>query len=219
MPPPKRVPQTDAIFDQLKEVNPQADRARDTLRVSIDAKATVKVGPFSRRGRSRTGTKAADHDFKPEATLTPFGIFLPEHDDLWPNAVDEVLRFDPPVFLTGRMTMADTEIVGVPMRRGSVLVGLLAGANRDPQVFRQPETFDVSRDNASEHVSFSAGRHYCLGAQLARMEGEIGLRSFFERFPDLRVALLEGKRVTVELVDGTWGKLLLAETSATPAVD
>jgi transposase len=83
VPPPKRVPQTDAIFERLKEVNPEADRARDTLRVSIDAKATVNVGPFSRRGRSRTGTKAADHDFKPEATLTPFGIFLPQYDDLW----------------------------------------------------------------------------------------------------------------------------------------
>ena len=83
MPPPKKVPQTDAIFEQLKQVNPEADRAKDTLRISIDAKATVNVGPFSRRGRSRTGTKAADHDFKPEATLTPFGIFLPEYDDLW----------------------------------------------------------------------------------------------------------------------------------------
>ena len=83
MPPPKKVPQTDAIFEHLKRVNPQADQASDTLRISIDAKATVPVGPFSRRGRSRTRTKAADHDFQPEATLTPFGIFLPEHDDLW----------------------------------------------------------------------------------------------------------------------------------------
>ena len=83
MPPPKKVPKTDAIFEQLKVVNPEADRAVDTLRISIDAKATVHVGPFSRRGRSRTKTEAADHDFKPEATLTPFGIFLPEHDDLW----------------------------------------------------------------------------------------------------------------------------------------
>jgi hypothetical protein len=82
VPPPKRVPQTDAIFDQVKKVNEQADSAGDTLRLSLDAKAMVNVGPFSRRGRSRTGTKAADHDFKPEATLTPFGIFLPEHDDL-----------------------------------------------------------------------------------------------------------------------------------------
>jgi transposase len=83
VPPPKRVKQTDAIFEQLKVINPQADRAVDTLRVSIDAKATVNIGPFSRRGRSRTGPKAADHDFKPEATLTPFGIFLPQYDDLW----------------------------------------------------------------------------------------------------------------------------------------
>ena len=83
MSPPKRVKQTDAIFDRLRVVNAEADRSDETLRVSIDAKATVNIGPFSRRGRSRTGTKAADHDFKPVATLTPFGIFLPEHDDLW----------------------------------------------------------------------------------------------------------------------------------------
>jgi hypothetical protein len=67
----------------LKQVNPEADRADDTLRISIDAKATVNIGPFSRRGRSRTKTEAADHDFKPEATLTPFGIFVPQEDDLW----------------------------------------------------------------------------------------------------------------------------------------
>jgi len=83
VPPPKKVKQTDAIFEQLKAVNPEADRADDILRISIDAKATVNVGPFSRRGRSRTKTKAADHDFKPKATLTPFGIFLPQYDDLW----------------------------------------------------------------------------------------------------------------------------------------
>jgi transposase len=64
-------------------VNTEAGQAEDTLRISIDAKAAVNVGPFSRRGQSRTGTKAADHDFKPEATLTPFGIFLPQYDDLW----------------------------------------------------------------------------------------------------------------------------------------
>jgi cytochrome P450 len=112
---------------------------------------------------------------------------LTEREELWPNAVDEVLRVDPPVLLTGRMTMADTEVVGVPMRRGSVMVGLLTGANRDPQVFPDPGRFDVSRENARDHVSFSAGRHYCLGAALARMEGEVGLRTLFERYPDLRL--------------------------------
>jgi hypothetical protein len=83
VPPPKRVKQTKAIFEQLKQVNREADRADDTLRISIDAKATVNIGPFSRRGKGRTRTKGADHDFKPEATLTPFGIFVPQTDDLW----------------------------------------------------------------------------------------------------------------------------------------
>jgi hypothetical protein len=83
VPPPKKVKQTEAIFEQLKRVNPEADRTDETLRISIDAKAAVPIGPFSRRGKSRTKTKAADHDFKPEATLTPFGIFLPRYDDLW----------------------------------------------------------------------------------------------------------------------------------------
>ncbi|HET6166426.1 MAG TPA: cytochrome P450 [Marmoricola sp.] len=112
---------------------------------------------------------------------------LRERPDLWPNAVDEVLRLDPPVLLTGRMAGADLDVAGVPVRRGSVMVAMLVGANRDPAVFREPARFDVARENAGQHVSFSAGRHYCLGAALARMEGEVGLRSLFERYPDLRV--------------------------------
>jgi cytochrome P450 len=123
---------------------------------------------------------------------------LRDRGDLWPNAVDEVLRVDPPVLLTGRMTTAATEVVDVAMPRGTVMVGLLAGANRDPAVFPDPDTFDVSRENARDHVSFSAGRHYCLGAALARMEGEVGLRTLFDRYPDLRVepgAVRRGTRI------------------------
>ena len=70
--------------------------------------------------------------------------------------------------------------------------GLLAGANRDPQVFERPERFDVTSENARDHVSFSGGRHYCLGASLARMEGEVGFRALTDRFPDLH--LLPGAR-------------------------
>ncbi|WP_086662441.1 cytochrome P450 [Lentzea kentuckyensis] len=106
--------------------------------------------------------------------------------ELWSNAVDEVLRFDPPVLLTGRMCVADTTIAGVPVRRGQLVTTVLAAANRDPSVFENPLAFDVTRPNARDHVSFGAGRHYCLGAQLARMEGEIGLRTIFDRFPDLQ---------------------------------
>jgi hypothetical protein len=77
VPPPKKVEQTDAIFAHVKEVHEQAAGAADTLRLSLDSKAPVVIGPFSRGGQSRTGTTAVDHDFKPEGVLTPFGIFQP----------------------------------------------------------------------------------------------------------------------------------------------
>jgi cytochrome P450 len=112
---------------------------------------------------------------------------LRERPELWPNAVDEVLRHDPPVLLTGRIAGADLDVLGERIARGSVMVTMLVGANRDPAVFPDPGRFDVTRENAGQHVSFSAGRHYCLGAALARMEGEVGLRTLFERYPDLRV--------------------------------
>ncbi|MFS8097854.1 cytochrome P450 [Lentzea alba] len=126
---------------------------------------------------------------------------LRSRPDLWANAVDEVLRYDPPVLMTGRMCFADTTIAGVPVRRGQFVTAVLAAANRDPSVFDNPAAFDVTRPNARDHVSFGAGRHYCLGAQLARMEGEIGLRSIFERFPDLR-ALPGARRRPTRILRG-----------------
>jgi len=112
---------------------------------------------------------------------------LRERPELWPNAVDEVLRFDPPVLLTGRFAARATEIAGTTVPAGMLITTVLAGANRDPQVFEEPDRFDVARSNAGEHLSFSSGRHYCLGASLARMEGEVGLRALLDRFPDLRL--------------------------------
>ncbi len=67
----------------MRRVNTEADAADDVLRVSMDAKATVKVGPFARGGKSRTGVQAADHDLHPSATVTPVGLFLPQPNDLF----------------------------------------------------------------------------------------------------------------------------------------
>ncbi|WP_410623540.1 cytochrome P450 [Amycolatopsis sp. cmx-8-4] len=117
---------------------------------------------------------------------------LRERPELWGNAVEEVLRHDPPVLLTGRLAVRATEVAGVPLPRGALVTTVLAGANHDPQVFAEPETFDVTRARARDHVAFGAGRHHCLGAALARMEGEIGLRTIFDRFPGL--ALRPGSR-------------------------
>ncbi|MFL6173665.1 MAG: cytochrome P450 [Marmoricola sp.] len=121
---------------------------------------------------------------------------LGREPELWPNAVDEVLRVDPPVLLTGRMAVRDTTVAGTRVPEGAIVSTLLAGANRDPEVFTDPDVFDVARANAGEHLAFSAGRHYCLGASLARMEGEVGLRVLYDRFPDLRVLPGASRRST-----------------------
>lgn len=107
---------------------------------------------------------------------------------LWPNAVEEILRYDSPVQLTARVARTDTTVAGTEIQRGELVVIYLAAANRDPAVFEHPDRFDVSRDGAGRHLAFSGGRHFCLGAALARAEGEAGLRRFFDRYPDVRPA-------------------------------
>lgn len=83
--PLKKIPETDAIFEEVHQVNQTADQDAGVLRISLDTKATVKVGPFSRGGYNRQGENAYDHDFQPDATLIPFGILLPQTGDnhLW----------------------------------------------------------------------------------------------------------------------------------------
>ena len=115
---------------------------------------------------------------------------------LWGNAVEEVLRHESPVQVTARVAVRDTVVQGVAVRKGHLVATMLAGANRDPAVFTDPHTFDVTRPNAREHLSFSAGRHFCLGAALARIEGEVGLAALFDRFPDLALAPGAQRRTT-----------------------
>lgn len=125
--------------------------------------------------------------------------------DLWAGAVDEILRFDSPVQLTARRARVDAELAGTHVRQGETVVIHLAGANRDPAVFDDPDRFDVRRPNAARHLAFSGGRHFCLGAALARKEGEVGLRSFFDRFPDAALAG-EGRRRETRVLRG-WSQL------------
>jgi cytochrome P450 len=121
---------------------------------------------------------------------------LREDPALWRNAVEEILRYDSPVQFVGRHPLADTEIEGVPVPAGKIVAMVLGGINRDPAVFADPHRLDVTRANAREHLAFSGGVHFCLGAALARLEGEVGLRLLFERFGDLQVAGLPRRRPT-----------------------
>ena len=81
--PIKKIPETEAIFEQVEEINTEADNDPHTLRISIDAKVAVKVGEFDRGGTTRMPTISLDHDFQPETTLIPYGIFLPEYNELF----------------------------------------------------------------------------------------------------------------------------------------
>ena len=106
----------------------------------------------------------------------------------WDGAVEEVLRHDSPVQITGRSARADAVVAGREVPAGSRVTVLLGAANRDPEVFPDPARFDVTRPNARDHLAFSAGVHYCVGAGLARLEGVVGLRTLSARFPGLRVS-------------------------------
>ena len=79
----KKLPETDAIFERLAQVNPAADATTTCLRLSVDAKATIPLGLFSRGGISRVTVKAWDHDFQPEEKVTPLGVFVPQCNELW----------------------------------------------------------------------------------------------------------------------------------------
>ena len=104
------------------------------------------------------------------------------------DVVEEVLRYDPPVQYTMRMAHEPVEVAGVRLPVNGPVILLLAGAGRDPAVFEHPERFDPTRPNNRDHLAFSAGIHYCLGAGLARIEAAAALRALFERYPELRIA-------------------------------
>jgi cytochrome P450 len=108
------------------------------------------------------------------------------HDDrsLLAPAVEELLRHDGPVQRTGRMALVDTEIRGVPMPAGTLVLGLLGAANRDPAQFADPDRLDLGRAEP-RHLGFGSGIHYCLGASLARLEAQAALGTLLRRFPSL----------------------------------
>lgn len=122
--------------------------------------------------------------------------WLLENPDGWANAVDEVLRHQSPVQLTLRVALRETEVAGKEFAPGHGILLYFGGANRDPAVFEDPAAFDVRRANADQHIAFSAGVHFCLGASLARLEAAVALRSLYERFPDLHISGTPQRRPT-----------------------
>jgi P450-derived glycosyltransferase activator len=135
-----------------------------------------------------------------ETTVNLLGnavVALLDHPDQWadlcadpaglaPAVVEETLRWDPPVQRTARFATEAVELDGRTVGQDEFVVTLLGAANRDPAVWRDPDTFDIHREQTADHLAFSSGIHYCIGQPLARMEATIALQRLAERMPGLR---------------------------------
>ncbi|GAA2042861.1 cytochrome P450 [Catenulispora yoronensis] len=127
--------------------------------------------------------------------------------ELLPDAVDELLRWCGPVVAAfNRYATQDVAFGGVTVRRGESVLPAVVAANHDPRRFRAPEALDIRRETGSRreaHLGFGHGPHYCLGAPLARLEGEVALGALWDRFPDLALAVAPGELRRVPM-NGAW---------------
>jgi cytochrome P450 len=113
---------------------------------------------------------------------------LSREPSLLPNAIEEILRYDSPVQMTLRFALDRAPLGGHTVERGDVVLLLLGAANRDPEQFAEPDRLDLGRDNAQTHLALGAGIHYCVGASLARLEGELALGALLRRWPTMALA-------------------------------
>jgi cytochrome P450 len=111
---------------------------------------------------------------------------LKENPTLVSNAIEELLRYDSSVQMTGRTTLEDVSVGGVDVAKGETVLCLLGAANRDPAAYPDPDRLDITRSNIRP-MSFGGGIHFCLGAQLARIEGEVAIATLLRRLPNLKL--------------------------------
>ncbi|MGA7320685.1 MAG: cytochrome P450 [Candidatus Sulfotelmatobacter sp.] len=111
---------------------------------------------------------------------------LRERPEMIRSAVEELLRYESPVQFTARVLKEDIEVCGQQIRKGWTVLCMLGAANRDPKQFKEPNQLDLKRLN-NQHLAFSAGLHFCIGAQLARLEGQIALLNLVQRFPEMKL--------------------------------
>jgi len=104
-----------------------------------------------------------------------------------PNFVEECLRLEGPIKGSFRLALRDTELAGVQIPAGSIMMAVIGAANRDPRVFEDPDRFDARRSNARRNIAFGHGEHFCIGASLARAEARIGFERLLARLDDIRL--------------------------------
>src|SRR5579863_4555210 len=111
---------------------------------------------------------------------------LRQKPELIRSAVEELLRYESPVQFTARVLKEDIDVCGQQIRKGWTVLCMLGAANRDPKQFKEPDDLNLKRLN-NQHLAFSAGLHFCIGAQLARLEGQIALLNLVQRFPKMKL--------------------------------
>jgi hypothetical protein len=111
---------------------------------------------------------------------------LREKPEMIRSAVEEILRYESPVQFTARVLKEDIEVCGQRIPKRWSILCMLGAANRDPKQFKEPNQLDLKRLN-NQHLAFSAGPHFCIGNQLARLEGQIALLNLVQRFPEMRL--------------------------------
>jgi cytochrome P450 len=114
-------------------------------------------------------------------------VRLREDPSIIRTAVNEILRYDTPGMIVTRAVTTDTELRSKSLRKGQLVMAFLGAANRDPEIFADPDQLIVDRKNAQQQIAFGQGVHFCLGEQIARVEIETVIRSLVERFPNMRL--------------------------------
>jgi len=179
----------------------QEERADDLTSELLDAHAANPDDLAYREVESIIyGLSFAGHEIVSNYLSNTLLCLLPRRDDwqalandaaLIPNALEEVLRYESPQTSWRRMTTQDTTISGIDIPAGTQVFLSLAAANREPGLFEAPDDFDIKRKTARKHISFGLGIHFCLGARLARLEGQLAVEALAERLPNLK--LVEGQ--------------------------
>jgi cytochrome P450 len=149
----------------------------DEYQFQLDFQLLVSAGSDTSRNVLSTGMIALfEHPDARRALL--------EDPSLMPRALEEILRYNPPIMCMRRTATRDSEIGGKTIRKGQKVVMYYGAANRDPEVFDRPDVFDITRKN-NPHLTFGAGRHHCLGAHMARLELTTMFSAMLRRMPDM----------------------------------
>lgn len=185
----------ETLFDERKAVPKddlatalvQAGGAEDAL--SHDELVTVAIGLFG-AGFETTAHMIGNGLLSFSRFPDQWERLVADPPGLSASTVDEVLRYESSLIATYRTALRSTEVRGRSVAKGEKILTLIGAGNRDPRVFDNPDHFDIGRDNAARHLSFGGGIHFCVGAELARLEGRIAFERLAKRLPALQVDTL-----------------------------